>query len=112
MLTRLIAMLLLFSFGLSAMGECCLVSDGGIFESSAQQDTCCADDHSSTDADDQQPISDDCDDACSACLHTAMTPASQLAIGFVSHTFQYFARESTNLLSRTASIDRPPCWTA
>lgn len=112
MLTRLIAMLLLFSFGFSAMGECCLVGETEAHEQTLEQTTCGAHEHDKADAEHQQAHEDDCDDNCSACLHTAMTPASQQAIGVVSDPLQYFAHGSSHLLSRTASIDRPPCWTA
>lgn len=117
MLKRLIAMLLLFSFGFSAMEECCMVCDEGHHDESTESV-----EHRSYDSDKsyashdtdehQQSNSQDCDDHCSACLHTALTQSADPSFAFAEARFSYPERAATSLLSRTASIDRPPCWTA
>jgi hypothetical protein len=115
MLNRLVAILLLFSFGFSAMGECCMVCDDEHHEESTEYRSYetytsyrtyeSAQHH---DQDQQQ----DCDDNCIACLHTALTPSLQLTAVIAEQKICYPASSSSSLLSRTLSIDRPPCWIA
>jgi hypothetical protein len=122
MLTRLIAMLLLFSFGFSAMGECCMVCDEGHHEESTEHrsyesyksyetyKSCKTyEPAQSQDQDHQQKT---CDDNCAACLHTALTPSLQQTAVIGEQKISYPASSSSALLSRTLSIDRPPCWIA
>lgn len=65
--------------------------------------------HDSEHQDDSQA---DCEDHCAACLHTALTQSSEPSFGIGEASVSYPSRGASSLLSRTASIDRPPCWTA
>jgi hypothetical protein len=116
MLTRLIAMLLLFSFGFAAMGECCMVCDEGHHEESTENRSYKTYTSYRTyvpaQSQDQDHQQESCDNNCTACLHTALTPSLLLNAVIAEQKIIYPASSSSALLSRTLSIDRPPCWIA
>ena len=117
MLVRLIAMVLLFSFGFSVVGECC-IAEAGHHE---EEHRCASEDGTNeayesytthTSHDSHQEDRATCEDHCSACLHTVLTPSQQETVSITTTRYEYPPLPIERILSSPSAIDRPPCWIA
>jgi hypothetical protein len=117
MLVRLIAMVLLFSFGFSVVGECCIAEAGHHEdESSCSQEDRTNETYKSyttyTSHDSHQEDHATCEDHCAACLHTVLTPSQQEPVSITISRYEYPPLAIERIHSSPSAIDRPPCWIA